>query len=141
MATRCVAQASASATAATPPSTTHTKRRSGNHRRICCIICRTQSILVLCWRRSLGSAGQPSAVRHGNAPTRRLQGTDTHNIIATHRSPKQWMTCFLVERTASREQPLAAIFRPQRRSMVASAPSTIAAADGTSRGMSWPKSI
>jgi hypothetical protein len=62
----------------------------------------TQSMLVLCWRRSAFSAGQHRAVRKGNAHTRRFQGTGTRSIIATHFRPKQRMTCFLVERTASR---------------------------------------
>jgi hypothetical protein len=37
------------------------------------------------------------SVRH----TRRLQGTETNNLITTHCRPKQRMTGFLVEWTAS----------------------------------------
>jgi hypothetical protein len=75
---------------------------------------------------------------HGNAHTRRLQGTGTKSIIDTHFSPKHRMTCFLVERTASREHPLALIFRPERRSTVSSAPRTIVAPGGTRSVMSHP---
>ncbi len=49
-----------------------------------------------------GQAGQHSAVRKGNAHTRRAHGTGTNSIIVTHFRPKHRITCFLVERTASR---------------------------------------
>jgi hypothetical protein len=102
MVTWCLTQASASDTAAKPPSTTNTNRRPGSQRRTCFIICRTQSTLVLCRRRLDFSAGQHNTVRKGNAHPRRLQGTDTKSIIETHFSPKQRMTCLCEERTASR---------------------------------------
>jgi hypothetical protein len=59
-------------------------------------------MLVLCRRRLCFPAGRHSAVRKGNAHTRRLQGTGTNSIMDTHFSPKQRMTCFFDERTASR---------------------------------------
>ena len=102
MTTWCLTQASASDTAAKPPSTTSTTRRPGSQRRTCLIICRTQSTLVLCRRWSFFLAGRHRAVRKGIAHTRRPQGTGTRSIIDTHFRPKQRMTCFLVERTASR---------------------------------------
>ena len=74
----------------------------GSQRRTCFIICRTQSTLVLCRRWWRAWLGQHSAVRKGNAQTRWAQGTGTKSIITTHFRPKQWMTCFLEERTASR---------------------------------------
>jgi hypothetical protein len=95
-------QASASETAAKPPSTTRTNRRPGSHRRTCCIICRTHSTLLFCRRRPPLSAGQHSAVRNGNTQIRRLQGTGPKSIMLTHLRPKPRMTCFLLERTASR---------------------------------------
>jgi hypothetical protein len=102
MATWLFTQASASETAAKPPSTTNTNGRPGSQRRTCCIICRTQSTLVLCRRVLTCSAGRHSAVRNGQAHTRRAQGTGTKSIITTHFKPKQRMTCFFVDRTASR---------------------------------------
>lgn len=102
MVTWCVTQARASDTAAKPPSTTNTSRRPGRQRRACFIICRTQSTLVVCRRWPRFSAGQHSAVRHGRAHTRRAQGTGTQSIMLTHVRPTHRMTCFLLERPASR---------------------------------------
>jgi hypothetical protein len=102
MVTWLFTQAKASETAAKPPSTTNTSGRPGSQRRTCRIICRTPSTLVLCRRGVAGSAGRQSAVSNGNAHTRRDHGTGTKSIITTHFKPKQWTTCFLVERTASR---------------------------------------
>jgi len=102
MTTWCVIHTSASDTAAKPPSTTNTSRGPGNQRRPCLIICRTQSMMVLCRRWGLFSAGRHRAVSNGNAHTRRLQGTATNSIIDPHFKPKQQLTCFWVERTASR---------------------------------------
>jgi hypothetical protein len=119
-----VTPARASDTAAKPPSTTKTSRCPGSQRRTGFIMCRTQSLLVLC-RRPPFCAGQHSPVRKGKAHTRRLQGTETKSLIDTHFKPKQRMTCFLGERTASRSHPLALILRPVRRSTVSSAPSSI----------------
>jgi hypothetical protein len=94
--------AQASDTAAKPPSTTNTSWRPGSQRRTCFIICRTQAMLVLCRRLPRVFSGQQSAVRNGNAHTRRLQGTGTNSIIATHFRPKHRMTWLFEERTASR---------------------------------------
>jgi hypothetical protein len=47
-------------------------------------------------------AGQQSALKQGNAHTRRLPGTGTKRIMATHFKPQPRMTGCLVERTASR---------------------------------------
>ena len=102
MVPRCFTQARASDTTAKPPSTTNTSWRSGNHRRTCFIICRTPSLLVLCRRGPRFVGGQQRAVKQGNAHTRRLQGTGPNSILDTHFTPKQRMTCLLVERTASR---------------------------------------
>jgi hypothetical protein len=102
MTTRRFTQARASNTAAKPPSTTNTRRRPGSQRRTCFIICRIPSTLVLCRRVPRFVSGQQSAVNKGNAHTSRLQGTGTKSIMDTHFKPKQRMTCFLVERTASR---------------------------------------
>ncbi len=106
MATWCVTHAKASETAAKPPSTTNTHRRLGRQRRTCLIGGRTQSILVVCRRWVLFAAGQHSTLRNGNAHTRRAHGTGIKSIIETHFKPKQRMTCFLAERTASRSQPV-----------------------------------
>jgi len=100
MTTCCVTQAMASATAATPPSTANIRRRPGNQRRTCFIICRIQSTLVLCRRRLDFAAGQHNVARNGHAHTHRRQGTGTNSIIETHFKPKQRITCFLVEHTA-----------------------------------------
>ena len=89
MATWFLTQARARETAAKPPSTTSTGRLPGSQRRTCCIICRTQSTLVLCRRRPLCSAGQHNADRKGNAHTRCAHGTGTNSIIDTHFRPKQ----------------------------------------------------
>jgi hypothetical protein len=102
MATWLFTQARASETAAKPPSTTNTNGRPGSQRRTCSTICRTQATLVLCRRGLPCSAGRHSAVRNGKAQTRRAQGTGTRSIITTHFKPKQRITCFFVERTASR---------------------------------------
>ena len=101
---------------------------TGSQRRTCCISCRTLSALVLGRRGPRRFSGQQRAVKQGNAHTRRLQGTGTKSIIDTHFRPKQRMTCFLLDRTASRSQPLAVLLRPERRSTVSSAPSTMCSA-------------
>jgi hypothetical protein len=134
-------QAQARETAAKPPSTTNTSDRPGRQRRAGRLSCRTQSTLVWCRRGVVLSAGRPSAVSHGNAPTRRDQGTGTKRLMTTHVKPQPWMTCFLVERTASREQPVAVICRPLRRSPVSSAPSPMGAPGGTKLVMSRPQRI
>ena len=133
--------ARASDTAAKPPSTTSTTRRPGSPRRICLIMCRTQSTLVWCRDWSFCFTGRQRAVRKGIAQTRRAQGTGTRSIIDTHVRPNQWMTCFLVERTASREQPWAVILRPLRRSTGSSARTTTVAPAGTKHVMSTPSRI
>jgi hypothetical protein len=104
-------------------------------------MCRTPSRLVLCRPRPCWSAGRASVVRKGNAHTRRLQGTRTHSLIDTHFRPKPRMTCFWLARPASRSQPLALIFRPERRSTVSSAPSTLVAPAGISHVISHPHSM
>ena len=49
------------------------------------------------------------------------------------------MTCFLVERTASRTHPLALIWRPWRRATASPAPSTGVVPGGTGRVLSKPQ--
>lgn len=102
MVTCVFTQAWARATAAKPPSTTNTRSRPGNQRRVCFTICRTQATLVLWrrWWRDLG--GQHSTVKNGNAHTRVAHGTGTSSIRDTHFSPKHVTTCLRDERTASR---------------------------------------
>jgi hypothetical protein len=102
MTTRLFTQARASHTAATPPSTTTTSRRPGSQRRTGFLICRAPSTLVVCRRVPRFVAGQQSALKQGNAHTRRLPGTGTKRIMATHFKPQPRMTGCLVERTASR---------------------------------------
>jgi hypothetical protein len=140
MATWLFTQASARDTAAKPPSTPHTNGRPGSQRRTCGLIGRTPSTLVLCRRVLTCSAGRPSAVSNGQAPTRRAQGTGTKRIITTHFQPTPRMTCVCVERTASRSPPVAVSCRPRRRSIVSSAPRTLGAPGGTKRAPSHPNS-
>jgi hypothetical protein len=85
--------------------------------------------------------GQHKTGKKGNAHTRPARGTGTNNIVVTHFSPKHFTTCFCDDRTASRYQPLALIFRPLRRSTVSSAPNTSVAPGGTKAFTSNPSKI
>src|SRR3972149_2843958 len=93
------------------------------------IIWRAQSTQLL-WRlpclvcvRSEGA----STVRKGKAQGRVAHGNGTNSIMQTQRRPKQVTRCFSLERTASRNTPLALILAPRRRSSVSSITTTIGA--------------
>jgi hypothetical protein len=97
-----LAHAQASETTAKPPSTTSTNPRPGSQPHTRIIICRAQSTPVLCRRLPSLFSGQQSALKNGNAHTRRLQGTGTNSIIETHFRTKHRVTWCFEERTASR---------------------------------------
>src|SRR5579859_6925112 len=87
--TRSAAHCNPSFTAARPPSTTNTSARVGNQRRTASIICRIQSILVLCRRPHALSVFSDGAktVKNGSAHTRPLNGISTSSIRLTQRNP------------------------------------------------------
>lgn len=117
MTTCWVTQASASATAAKPPSTTKTSLRPGSQRRPGGIICRPPSMRLLCRPRWAFSAGQHSVVSKGHAHMRRAQGPGTNRLIDPHFKPKQRITGVLggAHRLAiaacGRDLPSASAFR------------------------------
>jgi hypothetical protein len=49
-------------------------------------------------------------VNEGNGHKSRPQGNGHTRLLNTHFKAKQRMTCFIVERTVSRQQPLALLF-------------------------------
>jgi len=88
------------------------------------------------------AASRASPARSQTAtPPRRLQGTGTTSRLETHCRPTHRMTWRFEERTASRDQPVAGIVHPARRSTGSSAPKTSGAPEGTGHVIRTPHRI
>ncbi len=86
---------------AKPPSTTTTRSRPGSQRCTCRIISLPPSTLGLCRRPCPGGVRPAQGGQKRQRPYPPTQCAGTNSIIDPHFKPKQWMTCFLMERTAS----------------------------------------
>ncbi len=118
----------ASFTAAKAPSKTSAIVRSGSQRSINPTHIIRMSIELLCFRFLSFSSARHNRLRNGNAQTLLDQGSFTITISESHFKPKHLTTCFLLER----RHPTPLIFLPRRRSMVSSAPMTMAVEVGRS---------